>query len=70
LRLTLVTLLRLTLVTLLDGVGDAARWTESDNTLAVGHGDVVFVLAIDISDDSAVNRDKAIALAKEILKGE
>lgn len=52
----------------IEGVGDVARWTESDRSLAVGHGDVFFQLTVDISDDSAINRDKAIALAKEILK--
>lgn len=52
----------------IEGIGDIARWTEVDRTLAVGHGEVFFVLSIDVSDDSAVNREKAIALAKEILK--
>lgn len=52
----------------IDGVGDAARWTASDRTLAVGHRDVFFALYVDVSPDASVNRDKAIALAKEILK--
>lgn len=52
----------------IEGVGDAARWTARDKTLAVGHGDVFFALYVDVSEDTAVNRDKAIALAKEILK--
>lgn len=49
-------------------MGDIARWTEADRTLAVGQGDMFFALSVDISDDPEVNRDKTITLAKEILK--
>jgi hypothetical protein len=52
----------------IEGVGDIARWVASDNTLAIGHGDVFFALYVDVSDDKTVNRDKAVALGKEILR--
>ncbi len=52
----------------IDGVGDAARWTERDRTLAVGHKNVVFTLFVDVSEDQNLNRQHAIALAKRLLK--
>lgn len=52
----------------IEGVGDSALWSAKDKTLAVGHGDVFFAHYVDVTEDAAVNRDKAIALAKEILR--
>jgi hypothetical protein len=56
------------IVETIEDLGDAARWTASDNTLAVGHGDLYFTLFVDISDDKTQNRNQAIALAQSILK--
>ncbi len=55
------------IVETIENVGDACRWTASDNLLAVGHRNVFFSITVDVSADSAVNREKAIALAKTIL---
>lgn len=55
------------IVETIEGIGDSCRWVEKDKTLAVGHGNVFFALLVDVSEDSAVNREKAIALAKLIL---
>lgn len=54
----------------IEDVADACRWVATDNTLAVGHKNVFFTLVVDISADSAVNRGKAIELAKVILADE
>ena len=51
----------------IEGIGDACRWVAADNTLAVGHRNVFFALHVDLSAEAAVNRDKAVALAKLIL---
>jgi hypothetical protein len=55
------------IVETVEGVGDAARWTPRDRTLAVGHRNVVFTLLVDISEDQDLNRSTAVSLAQAIL---
>lgn len=56
------------IVEAVEGVGDAARWTAVDRTLAVGHRNVSFLVYADLSADEGVNRDTAVALARRLLK--
>lgn len=51
-----------------EGVGDAAAWVVSDNSLVVLVGDKTFQILADISADSQANKNMAIELAKEVLK--
>jgi len=51
----------------IDGLGDAARWVGNDRALVVAHRDVWFRLSVNVSDDAAVNRETAIAVAKVLL---
>jgi len=52
----------------IEGVGDAARWVEKDNTLAVGHRNIAFTVYVDISSGAGVNRATAIDLARRLLR--
>lgn len=54
-------------VEIVKDVGDACRWISSDNYLAVAHRNVFFIINMEISADHAVNREKAVSLAKIIL---
>jgi hypothetical protein len=51
-----------------NGVGDAAAWVVSDNSLVVLVGDKTFQILAEISADSQANKKVAIELAKEVLK--
>jgi hypothetical protein len=52
-----------------DGIADAARWGGMVKTpaLKVLDGDTEFEVAVDISDDNAVDRELSIAIAKDLL---
>lgn len=52
----------------LSGVGEAATWYPKTNELRVFYNGLTFAIAVDISDDNAVNKRKAIELAAIIIK--
>lgn len=49
------------------GLGQAAAWNSFENRLYILDDGVELVLTVDISNDSNVNREKAITLAKVLL---
>lgn len=52
-----------------EGVGTAARWggVGADRSLKVLHNDTEFAVVVNVSDDEAINRTAAIAIARELL---
>ena len=51
----------------IDNLGDGARWIANDLELVVAHRDTWFRVQVNVSEDVAVNRDSAIAVAKAVL---
>lgn len=49
------------------GIGEAAAWVISESHLVVLVGDKTFQIAANIGDDKEVNKNLAVALAKEVL---
>ena len=50
------------------GVGESAYWNTKKNHLEVYYNGVSFTLQVDISNDDNLNKEKTIALAKQIVK--
>lgn len=49
------------------GVGDAATWNSESERLYVLTGGVKFELGVNISDDTTINKEATITLAKKLL---
>jgi hypothetical protein len=51
-----------------DGIGDAASFNSVESTLYVLDRGVKFAVTVNLDDDAAANRDKAIGLARQIVE--
>jgi len=53
----------------MEGVGDRAAWAPKLSQLSVAARGVVFHVGVEVTDDAAVNRERAIELARRIAAG-
>ncbi|OBX24989.1 hypothetical protein LX77_03360 [Gelidibacter algens] len=55
-------------LTEVNGVGESAYWNPKKNHLEVYYNGISFSLQVDISNDESLDKEKTIALAKQIIE--